>query len=182
MGEFKLETPKKFWIDEFVCLRSKMYSFNCGDDFKNKLEGVSEPQWKQIKFEEYKKCLDGEEYQRDCSNYILRSINHEMYLQEVKKSTLSTFDDKRKYLSNFKSLPCNLKLWLFIPFFNWKGGGVIVFVFWNVNILDIYIFEMVLKLIRTMKPWFSEFLSKRWLIFNSRLFKMNLLKRFFCFN
>ena len=131
VGEFKLETPKKIWIDEFVCLRSKMYSFNCGDDFKNKLEGVSEPQSKQIKSEEYKKCLDGEEYQRDCSYYILRSINHEMYLREVKKSTLSTFDDKMKYLSNIKSLPWNLKIWLFIPFFNWKGGEVLLYLFFE---------------------------------------------------
>ena len=34
--KFKLETPKNFWIDEFVCLRSEMYSFKCGDDIKNK--------------------------------------------------------------------------------------------------------------------------------------------------
>ena len=24
-GKFKMETPKIIWIDEFVCLRSKMY-------------------------------------------------------------------------------------------------------------------------------------------------------------
>ena len=42
-----------------------------------------------------KKCLDGEEYQKVCINYILRSINHEMHIQEVKESTLSIFDDKR---------------------------------------------------------------------------------------
>ena len=34
----------------------------------------------------------GEEYQREFSTYIIRSINHEMHLQEVKKSTLSIFD------------------------------------------------------------------------------------------
>ena len=33
-GLFKIETPKYIWIDEFVCLRSKMYSFKCGDDSK----------------------------------------------------------------------------------------------------------------------------------------------------
>ena len=27
LGIFKIETPKNIWIDEFVCLRSKMYSF-----------------------------------------------------------------------------------------------------------------------------------------------------------
>ena len=39
-----------------------------------------------------KKRLDGMEYRRECKKYILRSINHEMYLQEGKKSTLSVFD------------------------------------------------------------------------------------------
>ena len=85
IGKFKIETPKNIWIDEFVCLRSKMYAFKCGNDSKNKLKGVSKSQSKNIKFEEYKKCLDGEEYQQECNNYIIRSINHEMVLQEVKK-------------------------------------------------------------------------------------------------
>ena len=85
IGKFKIETPNNIGIDEFVCLRSKMYAFKCGDDSKNKLKGVSKSQSKNIKFEEYKKCSDGKEYQRECKNYIIRSINHEMVLQEVKK-------------------------------------------------------------------------------------------------
>ena len=72
-----------------------MCAFKCGDDSKNRLKGISKCQSKHIKFEEYKKCLDGEEYQRECNNYIIRSINDETHLQEVKKSTLSFFDDKR---------------------------------------------------------------------------------------
>ena len=36
VGIFKIETPKNIWIDELVCLRSKMYSFECGNDIKNK--------------------------------------------------------------------------------------------------------------------------------------------------
>ena len=62
-----------------------MYAFKCGDDSKNKLKGISKSQSKHIKLEEYKNCLDGKEYQKECNNYILRSINHEMRLQEVKK-------------------------------------------------------------------------------------------------
>ena len=34
IGKFKTETPKNIWIDEFICLRSKMYAFKCGDDRK----------------------------------------------------------------------------------------------------------------------------------------------------
>ena len=106
MGRFKIETPKNIRIDEFICLRSKIYAFKCGDDSKNKLKGISKSQSKHIKFEE-KKCSDGEEYQRECNNYIIKSINHGMHLQEVKKSTLCIFDDKRCYINNIESIPWN---------------------------------------------------------------------------
>ena len=36
LGFFKLETPKNIWVDEFVCLRSKMYAFKCENDSKIK--------------------------------------------------------------------------------------------------------------------------------------------------
>ena len=100
IGKFKIETTKSIWIDEFICRRSKLYAFKCGFDSKNKVKGVSRSQSKSIKFEENRKCLDGDEYQRECITYIIRSINHEIVLQEVKKSTLSTFDDKRCYIND----------------------------------------------------------------------------------
>ena len=106
LRKFKIETPKNIWIDEFVCLRSKMYALKCGDDSKNRSKGIPKSQSKNIKFEEYKKCLDGENFQSECDNYVPRSINHEMHLQEIKKSTLSIFDDKRCYILNIES-----KLW-----------------------------------------------------------------------
>ena len=84
-----------------------MYSFKCGDDCKNKLKCNSKSQSKHIKFEEYKNCLDGMEYQGECNNYILRSVNHEMYLQQIKKSTLPIFDYKRCYINETKSKPWN---------------------------------------------------------------------------
>ena len=52
IGKFKIETPKNIWIDEFVCLRSKIYAFKCGDDSKNKLKGLSNSQSKNFKFGE----------------------------------------------------------------------------------------------------------------------------------
>ena len=93
IGKFKIETPKNIWIDEFVCLRSKKYSFKCGDDYKNKLKGVSKSQSKHIIFL--------------CEIYILRSVNHEMYLQQIKESTLSVFDDKRYYIKETERKPWN---------------------------------------------------------------------------
>ena len=107
IGKFKIETPKNIWIDELICLGSTMYDFKCGDDSKKKLKRISKSQSKHIKFEEYQKRLDGEEYQRQSNNYIIRSIILEMHLQEVKISTLSFFDDKRCYINNIESKPWN---------------------------------------------------------------------------
>ena len=67
--------------------------------------GVSKSQSIHIKFEEYKKCVDGEDYQKECDKYNIRPLNHEMCLQEIKKSTLFLFDDKRCYMNNNDSLP-----------------------------------------------------------------------------
>ena len=103
IGKFKIETPKHIWIDEFVCLRSKTNAFKCGDDSK-KIKGISKSQSKHIKFEEYKNCLAGKEYQKECKNFILRSINPEMHPQETKKSTLSLFDDKRCYVNETEGI------------------------------------------------------------------------------
>ena len=103
--KFKIETPENIWIDEFVALRSKCYAFKCGNDSKNKLKGISKSQSKNIKFEEYKICLDGEELENECVNYILKSINHDMYMQGIKKTTLNIFDDKRCYINNIESKP-----------------------------------------------------------------------------
>ena len=82
-----------------------MYAFRCGDDGKNKLKGVSKSQSKNPKFEECKKSSDGGKDQEECNIYLLRSINHEMHLEEIEKSTLSIFDDKRCYINNIESKP-----------------------------------------------------------------------------
>ena len=48
IAKFKNGTPKNTWIDEFVCLRNKMYAFKCGDDSKKKLKDFSQSQSKNI--------------------------------------------------------------------------------------------------------------------------------------
>ena len=65
IGFFKIETPKKVWIDEFICLGSKMYSYKCGGDSKNKLKGISKRQSKNNNFEEHKNCLDGKNIKKN---------------------------------------------------------------------------------------------------------------------
>ena len=108
LGKFKIKTPKNIFIDEFIALRIKMYAFKCKDKIedKNKLKGISKSQSKNIKFEEYKIYLD-EVLENECINYILKSSNHDMYMQGIKKTTLSIFDDKRNYLDNVESIPWN---------------------------------------------------------------------------
>ena len=87
IGRLKIECPKNIWIDEFVSLRSKAYSFKCRNNTanQNKIKGISKSQSKYFNFEENKKCLYGKDYQRECYIYIIRSINHETHLQEVQK-------------------------------------------------------------------------------------------------
>ena len=107
LGKFKIETPKNIYIDEFVCLRSKAYSFKCNNKIenKNKLKGITKTQTKNIKFNEYYKCLFGDDYQKECENFVIRALNHEMFMQKVTKNSLSSFDEKRKYTNNIKSIP-----------------------------------------------------------------------------
>ena len=75
-------------MNAFIWLRSKLYAFKCGDGSKNKLKGVSKSQSKNNKFEEYRNCLHGKKYQEECKKYILRSIIHEIHLQELKISSV----------------------------------------------------------------------------------------------
>ena len=107
LGKFKIEPPKNIWIDEFVCLRSKIYAFKCGNDSKNRIKGVSKSQSKNIKFEEYYNCFFGGEYQKECDNYIIKSFILDVYLQKVRKTALAAFDDKRSYLNEIESPPRN---------------------------------------------------------------------------
>ena len=36
--KLKNETPQKNWIDEFKCIREKMYAFRCGNHNKNEIK------------------------------------------------------------------------------------------------------------------------------------------------
>ena len=45
-------------------------------------------------------CLKSE---KECDNYIIHSINHEMYLQLEQKSTLSPFDERQFYINRIES-------------------------------------------------------------------------------
>ena len=44
------------------------------------IKGISKSQSKNNKFEEHRKSLEGEEYHHECDIYLIRFVNHEMYL------------------------------------------------------------------------------------------------------
>ena len=85
LGKFKIETPESIWIDEFIALRSKAYAFKCNNKSTNKIKGITRAQAKNIKFEEYFNCLFGKEYQKTCDIFLIRSINHDIFLQKLRK-------------------------------------------------------------------------------------------------
>ena len=83
-------------IEEFVGLRSKLYSYK-------KFEGKEEKKCKGIKkyvikkkisFENYKECLFSEKPQMRKMN-VIRSHKHEIFSETVNKIALSANDDKR---------------------------------------------------------------------------------------
>ena len=71
------------------------------------MKGFSKSHSQKNKFEEYYNCLFGGKSQRECDKCLTRSLNHEMYLQRVRKSLLSLFDDKRCYVNETENKPWN---------------------------------------------------------------------------
>ena len=100
LGMFKDEAGGKI-IDEFVGLRSKLYSYKMleGEETK-KCKGVKKSVVKKsIAHEDYKTCLfTGKEQIRKMN--VIRSYNHEVYTEEVNKVALCSDDDKRYILEN----------------------------------------------------------------------------------
>ena len=100
LGMFKDEVAGKN-IKEFVGLRAKLYSFKTEEGKENKkCKGIKKAVVaKSIRHENYKKCLQtGKEQLR--IQTIIRSYEHNLYLEEVNKIALSAADDKRYLLKD----------------------------------------------------------------------------------
>ena len=100
LGMMKDEAAGKI-IKEFVGLRAKLYSFimDEGEEIK-KCKGIKKQVVESsISHEDYKTCLlTGKEQLR--KQNILRSRNHEVFMEEVNKVALSALDDKRHILED----------------------------------------------------------------------------------
>ena len=105
MGKMKDET-NSVPIEEFVGLRSKMYSIKFGDSEKKTLKGIGKAVVKKrITHQDYKNILKSSGSMRHCM-HTLRNELHQMYTLELNKISLSAYDDKRYILANgVDSLP-----------------------------------------------------------------------------
>src|SRR5271155_51346 len=96
IGMFKDEASGK-QIEEFVGLRSKLYSYKMFDDGKEnkKCKGIKKNVVQAtITHEDYKDCLFTRKEQHRCMN-VFRSHLHDIHTEEVNKVALSAEDDKR---------------------------------------------------------------------------------------
>jgi len=94
-GKFKDEMGGRL-IEEFVGLRSKMYSIKTSDGkVKKTAKGVlSSVKEKNITHENYKQCLFDQIQMRHKQTKIMQE-RHEMYTADSTKTTLSPFNDKK---------------------------------------------------------------------------------------
>ena len=85
-------------ITEFIALRPKTYSYTT-DEFieMKKAKGTKKCIIKKmLKFEDYEKCLFGNELMLK-SQQRFKSENHEVYTEDINKTALSSNDD---YIEN----------------------------------------------------------------------------------
>lgn len=98
LGKLKDET-NGIPISKFVGLRSKMYSFVCGNSEEKNLKGIfSTTVKKDLTFDNYEGALFNET-QKQSSMTVIRSHAHQLFSENITKTGLSAFDDKR-YLIN----------------------------------------------------------------------------------
>ena len=99
IGMFKDETAGK-QIEEFVGLRSKLYSYKLHEKEHKKSKGVKRNVVaKSITHEDYKSCLMTKNEQLRKMN-VIRSHLHEIYTEQINKVALSADDDKRIILED----------------------------------------------------------------------------------
>lgn len=95
IGIFKPEKVN-FVIEEFIGLRSKMYSLllNDGSEEKRAKGVVKSVVRKELKHETYRNVLQNSGRLHSTMK-VIRSNKHQMYTTEMNKVSLSAYDDKR---------------------------------------------------------------------------------------
>ena len=94
-------------ISEIICLRPKLYSYklsHTGEEAK-KCKGISRYVTKNhISFENYREVLTTTHPLRH-SMRVIRSEDHQLYINSVNKCSLSLFCNKRYWINKYSSLP-----------------------------------------------------------------------------
>ena len=100
IGKFKDELNGKT-MDEFVGLRSKLYSYQVGGKNVKKAKGISKSSVNSLlNHDMYKKCVLEESYNKSVNVTGIRSSNHVLYTLSGNKRALCSFDDKRYILDD----------------------------------------------------------------------------------
>jgi hypothetical protein len=104
-GYFKDELAGKE-MTEFIALRSKMYAYRTEEKEAKILKGISMNVVKQyITFDDYKDTLFNNKYYEH-KMWTLNSKEHEIFIEEITKSSLCPFNDKRRIMDNrIETLP-----------------------------------------------------------------------------
>ena len=87
-------------------MRSKCYAYRSkldgdGNIFKSICKGNS----KNNIFKQCYNCIQNKPYNRECTQYCLRSHDQEMFQEKITKKSLSPFDDKRECRDKIISKP-----------------------------------------------------------------------------
>jgi len=99
IGKMKDEAGGKI-ITEFVGLRSKMYCITIDEEDKKRAKGIKKNVVeKTLTIEDYRDALLKKNNVYRTMN-IIRSINHDIFSQEINKLALSSYDDKRYVLND----------------------------------------------------------------------------------
>ena len=86
-------------LTEIVCLRSKLYSIQFEGGVKQRAKGIQKSVKKTLHHDLFKSCLFDNQSERK-SMTQLRSTNHQIVVNRMKKIALSCFDDKRYLLED----------------------------------------------------------------------------------
>ena len=92
-------------VSKFVGLRPKMYAYVCGGKEDKRAKGISKVTVKNnLSYQMYEETLLHESRTQSKMN-IIRSHAHSLFCEEVTKTSLSSFCEKRDLLNNIQSVP-----------------------------------------------------------------------------
>ena len=101
---FFFKIPGDHYVDQVIWLCPKMYSYILDDgESKQLAKGIKKYITKNMSFNDYKTVLDTTLPMRHEQN-LIRSRHHSLYIERLKKSSLSLFDNKRFWIDKYRSL------------------------------------------------------------------------------